>query len=265
MINNLLQLVKEKNPLVHHITNYVTVNDCANIVLALGGSPVMADDKEEVEDMVSLASALVINMGTLNSRTIESMLLAGKKAKALSIPVIFDPVGAGATPLRREIAQKILKEIKPTVIRGNMSEIKVLAGFDTITKGVDSLDDTENGSDLAKKMAKKWDCIMAITGSVDIITDGQKVCLVKNGHPFLAKITGTGCMCTSLVGTYCGVTEDYYAASIAGVISMGLAGEFAFENLTEKEGLGTFKMHLFDFISNLKPEDIATGGKFHEI
>lgn len=256
-----LSAVKAKSPLVHHLTNYVTVNDCANMVLAIGASPVMADDITEVEEMVSIASALVLNIGTLNARTIESMLAAGKKAKSLGIPIILDPVGVGATILRTKTAEQIIKEIQPTVIRGNMSEIKVLAGLDVTTKGVDSTASDENAEDIAKKLALDWNCIIAITGKTDIVSDGKHVYRIDNGHPILSDVTGTGCMTTSLIGSYCGVNQDYLTAAIAGIVSMGLAGELAQKSLAPQEGIGTFRIRLFDNIYNLTPESLAKGSK----
>lgn len=260
-IGHSLTLVKEKKPLVHHITNYVTVNDCANITLAIGGSPVMADDLAEVEEMVSFASALVINMGTLNTRTIDSMLIAGKKAKVRGIPVVFDPVGVGATTLRTETAARIIKEVKPDVIRGNMSEIKFLSGQSVAIKGVDSVADAVGALDTAKALARELTCITAVTGKQDIITDGIKVCLIDNGHPILADVTGTGCMTTSLVGTFCAAAGDVFTGTVAGITAMGLAGEIAQKSLRHGEGIGTFRMRLFDAVYNLTPEYIKAEGK----
>ena len=256
-----LSSVKEKSPLIHHITNYVTVNDCANIVLAIGGSPVMADDLEEVAEMVGFASSLLLNIGTLNSRTIESMLLAGRRAKELGVPVILDPVGVGATKLRTDTAEKLIKELKPEVIRGNMSEIKVLAGQNVAIKGVDSLADEQGGSIIARTFASELNCVIAITGKTDVVSDGRQVCLLDNGHRILADVTGTGCMTSSLVATFCGVTKDYFTASVAGIITMGLAGEMAQASLHHGEGIGTFRARLFDSIYNLSPEVLAQEGK----
>lgn len=256
-----LSTVKEKSPLVHHLTNYVTVNDCANITIAIGASPVMADELTEVEEMVSIASALVLNIGTLNSRTIESMLAAGKKAKSLGIPVILDPVGVGATSLRTKVAKQIIDEVHPTVIRGNMSEIKVLAGLQVETKGVDSVASEENAENIAKKLATEWNCIVAITGKTDIVSDGKQVCQIDNGHRMLADVSGTGCMATSLIGSYCGANQDYLLATTAGIVSMALAGELAQQSLSPEEGIGTFKMRLLDSIYNLTPEGLAKGSK----
>lgn len=256
-----LSLVREKSPLIHHITNYVTVNDCANIVLAIGGSPVMADDREEVAEMVGFASALVLNIGTLNSRTVESMLIAGMRAKELGVPVILDPVGVGATKLRTNTAARLIREIRPEVIRGNMSEIKVLAGLEVAIKGVDSLADEQDSAVIAKKLSSELGSVIAITGKTDVVSNGIHVCLLNNGHRILGDVTGTGCMTTSLVGTFCGATKDYFTAAVTGIISMSLAGEIAHASLRHGEGIGTFKTRLFDSIYNLTPEILSKEGK----
>ena len=269
-IGNLLENVRERAPLVHHITNYVTVNDCANITLSIGASPVMADDINEVEAMTSIASSLVINIGTLNSRTVECMIKAGKKANEVGIPVILDPVGAGATPYRTKVAKTIMDNIELAVIRGNLSEIKTLYGINTKTKGVDSLYDTsikdelEKGKLLAKDFSKRVGSIIAITGAVDIVTDGKMIYTVENGHKIMSKITGTGCMCSSLIGSYLGTNEDNILAALSGVVSMGISGELAYESLKEGEGTGTFKVKLMDNIYNLSKEVIEKRGKINE-
>jgi hydroxyethylthiazole kinase len=267
-----LRGIKQKNPLVHHITNYVTVNDCANITLAIGASPVMADDIEEVTDMVSLASSLVINIGTLNSRTVEAMIAAGRRANVLNIPVILDPVGAGATPYRTAIANKIINEIKLAAIRGNLSEIKTLYGLKSETKGVDASESICGGSDglsegknLAKDFARRLNTIVAITGAIDIITDGESFYTVENGHKLMSKVTGTGCMCSSLIGSYLGAVEDKLLAVLAGVVSMGIAGEIAYDKLNkEYEGTGTLKVNIIDAVYNLSEELINKRGKINE-
>lgn len=270
-IEELLCKLREKNPLVHHITNYVTVNDCANITLAIGASPVMADDINEVYDMVSIASALVLNLGTLNSRTVDSMIIAGKRANELNIPVVLDPVGAGATAYRTQTAKRILDEIKISVIRGNLSEIKTLYGIKTQTKGVDSLeniasseDELINVKEIAKDFANRIGSVIAITGVVDIITDGKILYSVENGHKMMSRVTGTGCMCTSLIGSYLGTGEDKLIAALAGVVSMGIAGEVAYERLSEEEGSGSLKVNIIDAIYNLSEKIIAKKGKINE-
>lgn len=260
-IGDNLRGIQAKKPLIHHITNYVTVNDCANITLAIGASPVMAEDIGEVEEMVAFAGSLVLNMGTLNSRTIESMLVAGRKAHQLGIPVIFDPVGVGATTLRTVTAEKIIREVRPTVIRGNMSEIKIIAGFQETIKGVDSVASEEDGEQVAQELSQKLGAVIAITGKQDIIAYGDRLLRIDNGHPMLSQVTGTGCMATSLIGCFCGATDDYFIGAIAGVMTMGLAGELAQQSLQAGEGIGTFRMRLFDAVSTLTPEIFMKAGK----
>lgn len=261
--------VKEKAPLVHHITNYVTVNDCANIVLALGGSPVMADDEAEVEEMVSIASALVINIGTLNSRTINSMMLAGKKANELKIPVMLDPVGVGATSLRTKTAKLLLENIQFDVIRGNLSEIKVLAGLSSKTRGVDvdieEKDEIEGRKKLGEELSKKLNSVIAITGKVDSISYNDKTYLIYNGHPMLSQVTGTGCMCSSLIGAFLGTGEDKHIAAVLGVLTMGISGERAYKAVTDKDlGTGSFRTSIIDSVSTITPEIIYEYAKITE-
>jgi len=255
-----LQKIRDQKPLIHHITNYVTVNDCANMTLAIGASPVMADDIGEVEDMVSFAAALILNMGTLNGRTIESMLAAGRKARQMGIPVIFDPVGVGATKLRTVTAERIIHEICPTVIRGNMSEIKIIAGFQETIKGVDSVASGQDGEQIAQELSQKLAAVIAITGKQDIIAQGGRSLRIDNGHPMLSQVTGTGCMATSLIGCFCGVTEDYFTGAAAGVMMMGLAGELAQHSLQAGDGIGTFRMRLFDAVSTITAESLLARG-----
>ena len=256
-----LLAVRNTRPLVHQITNYVTVNDCANVTLAIGGSPVMADDLGEAAEMAALAQALVINIGTLNARTITSMLAAGKRAKERGIPVILDPVGVGATKLRTDTVRLIIEEVGPSVIRGNMSEIKCLAGWEVEIKGVDSIADERQGELIARKLAKQLTCIIAITGKQDVVSDGTRTCLIDNGHEWLSKVTGTGCMATALIGAYCGAGQDGYVGTVAGILTMGLAGEIAERSLVPGDGIGMFKVRLFDAITNLTPEHLCKQGK----
>ncbi|MGH4121091.1 hydroxyethylthiazole kinase [Clostridium sp.] len=271
-IIELLNNVKEKSPLVHHITNYVTVNDCANITLALGGSPVMAEDINEVREMVSISSSLVINIGTLNSISVQSMIVAGRMANKLNIPVILDPVGAGATSYRTDTAKRNISEVKLSVIRGNLSEIKTLYGIESKTKGVDACQDVSAyGNELiqekgiAKALASKLNTVIAITGEVDIITDGKTLYSVENGHKIMSKVTGTGCMCTSLIGSYLGVGGNNLIAALAGVVSMGIAGEIAYEGLDKsKGGTGSLKVKIIDAIYNLSEDDIVKRSKINE-
>jgi hydroxyethylthiazole kinase len=268
-IGKLLDELRNKKPLVHNITNYVTVNDCANILLAIGGSPIMADDIKEASDITKISSALVINIGTLNERTIESMIASGKKANELNIPVVFDPVGAGASEFRNTTTKRILEEVKISVLRGNMSEIKFISGLKSSTKGVDASESdmesaNEEGVNVAKNLANKLNCIVAITGATDIISDGKRVAILENGTKMLANVTGTGCMTTALVGAFCGAGSDYFMGAISGIISMGIAGEIAYEKAAQI-GTGSFHIAIIDAISNLNSEIITKRAKAREI
>ncbi|MFP3154108.1 hydroxyethylthiazole kinase [Lachnospiraceae bacterium ZAX-1] len=266
-IFTLIEKVRANKPLVHHITNYVTVNDCANITLGIGASPIMADANEEAADIAGISQAVVLNMGTLNPKTVQSMLLAGKAANNAGVPVIFDPVGAGASAYRNETAASLISEVKFTVIRGNISEIKFIAGLKSETKGVDAGEndiDSADGINIAKSLAKRLNCVIAITGATDTISDGEKVTLIKNGHPMLANLTGTGCMCSSLVGSFVGAVPQLpLEATICAVLSMGIAGEIAYEKAGEL-GNGSFRVALHDAISKIDREILEKGAKASE-
>lgn len=257
--------VREKSPLVHNITNYVTVNDVANIELAMGASPIMADDENEAADIASIAGAVVINIGTLNSRTVKSMMKAGKAANEKNIPVVFDPVGAGASALRNETTEKLLKEVKFAVIRGNVSEISYIAGVSANTKGVDVSDSDKqlNKLSIAKEVAKKYNCTAAITGEVDVITDGNRSVEIRNGTAELSRVTGTGCMTTGLLGGFAAVCEPF-AAAVCAVASMGIAGERSLEK-HGKAGTGSFHIGLIDEISLMNGEIFIERAKINEL
>ncbi len=252
-LKELFHEVRSKRTLIHHITNYVTVNDCANVVLAIGANPVMADDPSEVEDMVSICNALVINIGTLNERTIASMLKAGKKANELGIPIVLDPVGVGATPFRFQTAKVLLSEIRFSVIRGNMAEIKVIAGLEAERAGVDSLEDESDGAKIAYNLAKKLHCVVAITGRYDVVSDGIVCYEIANGDSALTRLTGTGCMSSSLIGSFLGASNAPFQSALAGIATMGIAGEEA----SGVKGLGQFKVALMDSISLMMGDDFT--------
>lgn len=267
-ISGLLNTIRRTKPLVHHLTNYVTVNDCANITLAIGASPIMADDIEEAAEITAISSALVLNIGTLNTRTVESMLAAGQKANEMSVPVVFDPVGAGASKLRNQTVRMMLEQLKFSVIRGNMSEIRYLAGLHATTKGVDASEtdlerSMQSGIDIASVLADKYNCTVAITGAIDIVSDGKRAFCIENGHKMLRSITGTGCMCTSLIGSFCGVTADYRMAAVAGLLCMGIAGEAAFENAGQK-GNGSYRVAIIDEISKINSQTMHERAKVYE-
>lgn len=267
-MSTIIKKIRETSPLVHHITNYVTVNDCANTTLAIGGSPIMADDVKEVAEITSIASALVINIGTLNERTVASMLLAGKTANQKGIPVILDPVGAGASTFRNETAKTLLDEVKFSVIRGNISEIRFLAGFHSETKGVDAsaadMERIDEAQIVAKNLATHTGAIVAITGAVDIVTNAEEVVLVKNGVAQMSRITGTGCMVSSLIGSFVAVaSHDLVRAVASSLVTMGIAGELAFER-TKELGTGSFRIALIDALSQMDDEIFVKRGKFDE-
>lgn len=266
MFEIILNNVKEVIPLVHNITNYVTVNDCANMILACGGSPIMADDIEEVEEITTLCQSLVINIGTLNMQTIKSMIAAGKKANELNHPVILDPVGVGASRLRTETVQRLLNEVQFSVIRGNSSEIKTLAVGSGLTQGVDAsatdLVTDENINQMivmARALSEKTGAVIAISGAIDLVVNEEKVYIIRNGHPLMAKITGAGCMLTTVIGTYCGANPTQLIESTAAAITaMGLCGEIA---ATKCEGTSSFRMHLIDAMSTLDSQTLHGGMK----
>ncbi|MBA4536777.1 hydroxyethylthiazole kinase [Bacillus aquiflavi] len=261
MKNSIKQLfddVRTKNPLIHHITNTVTMNDCANVTLAIGGSPVMADSPEEAPAMTELAQALVINFGTIATDTFQAMIKAGKAANHLGIPVIFDPVGVGATSFRTEKAKELLKEVNIQLIRGNVTEVMGLLGLSAETRGVDAGKTSIDRQQLATKAAQEFRSIVVISGKIDVISDGQNIVSIANGHEMLTKITGTGCMTASLIGCFAGVTENFFHAAIAGISIMSIAGERAVRSLRQGEGVGTFKVKLFDEISSID------GGRWEE-
>lgn len=256
--------IRALNPLIHHITNTVTINDCANMTLALGASPVMADSPDEAAEMAKLAQALVLNIGTLHRETIEAMVAAGSAANEAGIPVVFDPVGAGATPFRLQACRDILQHVRPAVIRGNMSEIKALAGLKANAKGVDSGDDMENAAAVGTRVAEETGAVVAVTGPVDVITDGRRVVHIFNGHPMMAKVTGTGCVSNSLIAGFLAVTPDALEAAGAGLTLMGLAGERGVARLTEGEGTGTLRVRLIDAVYELSHAEEWKGANWHE-
>ena len=250
--------IREQRPLVHHITNMVVMNDTANITLAIGASPVMAHAIEEVEEMVTLARALVLNIGTLTPEQIEAMARAGKRANELGIPIVLDPVGAGATSLRTESALRLLRELHISAIRGNASEVGTLVGVAAETRGVDSISLSEDREEVASRAAHAFSCTVAITGARDVITDGERLAHVENGHPLLTTITGSGCMATTLVAAFLAVEPDTWLATIAGLVALGLAGEMA---APKASGPGTFRSHLLDAVAALDVETIDRGQK----
>lgn len=270
MFKEMFENVRKKRPLIHNITNYVTVNDCANILLACGASPIMADDKNEAAQITSICDGLNINIGTLNGNTIESMLIAGKRANELGHPVVLDPVGAGASTLRTETALRITEEINLSVIRGNISEIKCLAfGIDT-KGGVDAdaadritQDNLNEVIKFAKDFSEKTRSVTVITGAVDIVTDGKETYCIRNGHPMMSCVTGTGCQLSALTAAFAAANPDSPArAAAAAVCAMGYAGEIAFGRLNEADGNSSYRNYIIDAVYNMTPDMLEKGAKY---
>ncbi|MDD6920432.1 MAG: hydroxyethylthiazole kinase [Eubacteriales bacterium] len=270
MLGKTFDNLREKTPLVHNITNYVTVNDVANMVLACGASPIMADDLEEVEEITAICDGLCINIGTLNKRTIDAMIVAGKKSKELGHIVLLDPVGAGASRLRTSTAIRILDEVKPDIIRGNISEIKTLAIGSGNTKGVDAdvADSvTEDNLDemiaFAKEFATRIGAIVAITGAIDLVSDGRQCCIIKNGTKEMGKVTGTGCQLSALTTAFAIANrDDKFHSTVAAVCSMGLAGEIALSLQQDTDGNSTYRNRIIDAIYNMNGNILDKGAKY---
>jgi len=250
---NLLSKIRAKRPLIHHITNAVTANDCANVTLSIGAAPVMAEAPEEAGEMVSMADALVLNIGTLSHQQVISMLNAGYAANARGIPVILDPVGAGATKMRTESARLLLDKIQIAVLKGNIGEIGVLAGVEGKVRGVDSWGLNGDPIKIGQEYARQTGVTVAVSGAADIVTDGNRVVLVGNGHPMMARLTGTGCMVASLVGAFAAVCSDGMTSSVAAFAAFGIAGERAAQKTS---GPYSFRTALMDEIAALQPEDL---------
>jgi hydroxyethylthiazole kinase len=253
-----LQWVRQNAPLIQCITNFVTVNDCANMILASGGSPSMSQDIQEVEESICSADALVCNMGAIDFT--DSMILAGKKANFLGKPVVLDPVAAGGTKLRRNLSRKLLDEVHFTVIRGNASEIRFLAGEQAVGSGVDvSITDAitegrlSEAIELSSSLARQVDSVIAISGALDIVSDGLQTVVLRNGCATMARITGSGCMLTSLIGAFCGASPQIpFSATVCAMATMGVAGEIAeAKRLKNKTGNASFRTDLIDAVFNM--------------
>lgn len=245
--------LREKKPLVHHITNFVTMQDCANLAVAIGASPVMAFCREETGEIAAAAHALVLNAGTPDPGRFLAMCRAGKQANKKGIPVILDPVGAGASAFRKTYLEFLMKEVHIDIIKGNAAEIKVITGIQTSqNNGVDSREEVDAGFfDAIKQKAEELKSVIAVTGETDCITDGKQSCFLKRGSAFLAQISGSGCMTATLIGCFSGVCMDPFLACCYGVFAMSLAGELAEERLKPKEGAGMFKVRLFDAVNTM--------------
>ena len=256
MLKECLENVRQVKPLVHNITNYVTVNDVANVLLACGGSPIMSDEPEDVEDITTICNALNINIGTLNQQSIEAMFRAGRKANELGHPVLLDPVGAGASKLRTDTANRLLEQIRFSVIRGNISEIKTIANGNGTTKGVDAdvadqvTEETlPTAVSFAKKLAERIHAVVAITGAIDIVADAEKAYVIRNGRPEMGCITGTGCQLSGLAAAYLAANPQHPTEAVATAVTlMGVAGEIGWERMQEGDGNSSYRNRIIDAI-----------------
>ena len=267
MIEGLLANVKEKAPLVHSITNYVTVNDCANALLAVGASPIMADCPQEAAQITKISDALYINIGTPGSESVSAMKKSGAAAKEKKIPVLLDPVGIGASDLRTKTAKEIVSEIKPQIIKGNISEIKTLLNGCGRTNGVEARKEDCGSEDetveIAKNLAKKTGAVIIITGVYDTVSDGAHTYIIRNGHKLMSRITGAGCMLGAFTSAFAGANpEMLFEASAAAVMSFGICGEIAAGNMLAGEGSASFKTRLIDAIYNLDEKILKEGQKY---
>ena len=270
MLGIYIENVRNTAPLVHNITNYVTVNDVANILLACGGSPIMSDEPEDVEEITSICGGLNMNLGTLNKRSIEAMFAAGRRANELGHAVLLDPVGAGASTLRTSTAVKLIDELKFDVIRGNISEIKTLAQGSGTTKGVDAdVADavTEETLDSAvmfvKAFAKKAGCVVAITGAIDLVSDGETCFVIRNGRREMGKITGTGCQLSGMMTAFLAANPEHkLEAAAAAVCAMGLAGEIGWSRMQEGDGNSTYRNRIIDAIYHMDADTLEKGARY---
>ena len=253
-----LAVIRERKPLVHNITNYVVMNETATAILALGALPVMAHAREEVEDLVGLSAALVLNIGTLSESWIEAMLLAGKAAHERGVPIVLDPVGAGATAYRTETARRLLDELDVTVLRGNAGEVATLVGSEAEVRGVESVGAGGDPAELAREAARTLGLVASVTGAVDHVSDGERTVAVSNGHALLASITGTGCMSTAMTGCFLAGKDDPLEAAVEALVAFGVAGEDAAANAS---GPGSFHVGLYDALAALDPATLTARAK----
>ena len=262
MAGELLRRIRTTHPLIHHITNMVVMNDTANVTLHVGALPVMAHATEEVAEMVQLASALVLNPGTLTPSWVDAMLIAGRTANARGIPVVLDPVGAGATTLRTRTNLRLLQELDIAIIRGNAGEIGALTGVGGEVKGVESVGGPADRVQVARDAARAWRCVVAITGRQDVLSDGRRTLVVDNGHPWLTTLTGTGCMATTVIAAFAAVADDPLVAAACALAYYGYAAQCA---ATHAHGPASFKSALFDTLFRLTPTELAKGVRVREV
>ena len=270
MFGTLLKTLRAQNPLIHCITNYVTANDCANLLLACGARPIMADDPGEVEEITALAAGLVLNIGTLHQQTLPAMEAAGRRAKALGHPVVLDPVGAGASALRTSAALRLLEQVRPTLIRGNASELKTLARGSGSTQGVDAAaadrvtpENLDQMAAFAREFSARCGAVLAITGAIDLVVDPDRVFCIYNGHPDMSRVTGTGCQLSAVTAAYLAANpDDPLTAAAAAVCAMGLCGEIAHARLSPLDGNASYRTYIIDAMYNLTPEALEQGARY---
>lgn len=269
-----LEKTRAQKRVIDCITNNITINDCANVILAVGASPIMSDAMEEINDIVSISSAVLLNTGGLQPFVVNAMNAAGKRANELNKPVVFDPVGAGASRLRDKVCKTLTTNVHPQIIRGNLSEIFSIGGYSSNTQGVDaSADDKVTLQNLHEQgakvqaVAKRLNCTVCATGEIDIIASPTELFAIQNGHVMLESVTGTGCMCSALVAAFCAGSKDVTAAAAAGVLAMCLAGEIAHDYVAANRGCGsgTFRVKLIDALNLLSPQDILQRGRIYEL
>ena len=262
MFENQLNYVRDVHPLIHSITNLVTINDVANMIIACGASPIMAIDPNEVQEITAIAGGLNLNIGTLQERTVEAMLLSGKTANAKGIPVILDPVGVGASQFRKTTIRTLLKNIRFSLIRGNAAEIRCLKEESGEQKGIDG---QEKGTldtfiSLARDLSLKTGAVVIMSGETDIVTDGDRTCLIYNGHPMMKDVSGTGCMLSGMIASFCGADPDHlFESCCAAVMTMGIAGEKAYE---KQIGNATYRTGIIDAVYCMKESDLKESGRY---
>ena len=255
----MLNEIKTKQPVIHHMTNWVTIFNCAQAVKSIGASPVMAHALEEAAEMTSISSSLVLNIGTLTKELIEAMLISTKTANEKKIPIVFDACGAGASSLRNSSCLKLITERKIDIVKGNASEIASIAGYDVMTKGVDSSDVEHSLSDIALNLSNKLSSVVVITGKSDYVAANGKVAVIDNGTELMGRVVGTGCIAASMIGCFAAVNRsDLFTASVAALSVWGIAGEKA---SAKSGGAGSFLLNIFDILSSLSEEDIIKNKK----
>ncbi|MGA0559501.1 hydroxyethylthiazole kinase [Larkinella sp. VNQ87] len=249
-----IERIRAQAPLIHNITNFVVMNNTANALLALGASPAMVHAPEEVEDFVSISSALVVNIGTLDATFVAGMKLAMRRAKDLGKPIVFDPVGVGATAFRNRVSRELLTLAAPNIIRGNASEIMALAGLDAQTKGVDSLFGSEAAVEAARRLSRAWGSVVVVSGATDYIIRHDQTATIANGHPLMTKVTGMGCTATALTGAFAATNPDYFQAATHAMAVMGIAGERA---VGKQAAPGSLQLNFLDALYHLTEADIT--------